>query len=460
MQGGLLEAAWDCSSANAHIKVFGTIRDEAYANYDSAIKANVRGAILSLRYAPADLRKMIDKLAGVYEGASDFASFVHHSTVRNTRAGIVEDSFDYLSRHTVGRPRDLVHLCSALSSNGDQMSERRFRRIVNETAANSIIETLFVEMAPFLDCLKTPDDRVKLFRLLPYNILTRQEVRKLILEFNGLPASATPETFAGDGLVDPFVELWYCGLLGTVELAAAEDSRIQRFKQPQDSFRIETRCLPDSSYYLLHPSLQTLVNSRGSNKYKVFKFVVIGHEYRWHPYDTILIDLQRELFKIEHSQSELFEVLEEALPYLHAAWSENRDLVDYMTEKQWETWKTKTAEIEASNDESLVKALRTAWANWGQETKAKTRRRKSVASPQHRGAQESVGVNRNRVAQIRSRKVQVDAGPFQKVLSVGRLEVALYLLRIASLPNRRLATAAKTLGMGLAARCLMTLRLF
>jgi len=383
VQAGLLEAAWDFSSTNAHVKVFGTIRDEAYANYESPIKANLRGATVMLKYTPSELRQLIDGLAAFYEGASDFSSFVRLSTVRNTRADVVEDSFQYVMRHTVGRPRDLVHLCSALSALGEGITERDFRRTINEAAAGAVVATLFVEMAAFLDCLKTAEERARFFRILPYNILTRQEVRELSRRFNRLDTAAADAEALAEAGYDPFLELWSCGLLGCVEDDLVDDASTQRFKQPHDSFRADIRRLPESPYYLLHPALQTLVKQqRAGDGYEVFKFVVVGNDYKWHRHDAIMIDLQRELFKMRGERNGIREVIESALPYLHAAWSEKKDLTEYLPREQWERLEDAALKADEMRFEPLCQALKAAWVDWGNDSrrrqarKAKAQRRR------------------------------------------------------------------------------------
>src|SRR5262249_3115583 len=51
VQGGLIEAAWDAWGTNAHVKVYASIREEAFANYESDLKGNLFGATAALRYS-------------------------------------------------------------------------------------------------------------------------------------------------------------------------------------------------------------------------------------------------------------------------------------------------------------------------------------------------------------------------------------------------------------------------
>jgi len=50
MQTGLLEAAWNLNEHNHHIKIFCSIRKEAYIEYHSEIKSNLSGQVCFLHY--------------------------------------------------------------------------------------------------------------------------------------------------------------------------------------------------------------------------------------------------------------------------------------------------------------------------------------------------------------------------------------------------------------------------
>lgn len=378
VQAGLLEAAWDCSSTNAHVKVFGTIRDEAYANYASPLKSNIRGAVLPLKYEHEDLRKLTDSLAHNYEGTSDFASFVHLSAVRNTRGCVVEDSFEYVLRHTVGRPRDLVQICSALSDCDGCLTEDRFRAVVNETAESAVVDTLFSEMEPFLNCLRSRSERERVFKLFPYNILTRNELLDALLKFRSISVGRPDGTIGpqGDKSPDPFAELWYCGLLGVVG-QDYQGKWVQQFKQPHDLVNIGACSVPVSKVYLLHPALQTTVRTmRGDDEYKIFRTVVVGHGYEWYPYSEKLIELQRQLCRLEHDCRGVFEVIDDALECFHAGWSEGRDPREFMSKDQQRTIDRAAEEAEMLGHDAFVEALKAVWAAWSKPRRGGRRRGK------------------------------------------------------------------------------------
>ena len=83
IQAGLIEAAWEMMNANSHIRVFATIREEAFSNYESDVKSNLLGATTRLQYSEDELCRMLDQLATCYEGRLDFRDFVGFNVVRH-----------------------------------------------------------------------------------------------------------------------------------------------------------------------------------------------------------------------------------------------------------------------------------------------------------------------------------------------------------------------------------------
>ncbi|MCA9654239.1 MAG: serine/threonine protein kinase [Myxococcales bacterium] len=305
MQAGLIEAAWDLMNANRHLKVFATIREEAFSSYESDIKANLYGATTTLRYSKRDLRDMLEKLTHFYEGLP-LRDFVSPEVVAGTSTED-EEAFDYVYRHTLGRPRDLVIIASEISRNRSALDERVFKRVVRETSAGIIVSNVFDEMRVFLDVLADKAQRMRFFALLPHGVLTYDELVEVWCRLHGVAR----EYFTSYGrdspdVYHPFRELYDCGVLGIV---ARDGGRpVQRFKQPHDAIDGLHHELPRSSVYLLHPALDALVLRLGQGDgHHLFRHVVIGHDEPWPPrYDT-LVEVQRALFRVatgEHREVE------------------------------------------------------------------------------------------------------------------------------------------------------------
>jgi hypothetical protein len=323
VQAGLIEAAWDVMSSNNHVKIYATIREEAYANYGSDTKNNLYSATLPLRYSRDELHDVINSLSRLYESAPGFDSFVGISSVENLHCRLREDSFQYLLRHTLGRPRDLIIICSQLSRSRRNLDESRFREIVNEASAQNIVANVFHEMGVFLDCLSNPEDRNRFFGLIPHNILTRKELEQICCEFNGLVGMTyTDLKDYPQSISHPFCELYNCGLVGTAQEDPGQSDVRQQFKQPHDIMNCRTACLPRADYYLLHPALQSLIHKQQSGAgYVTFRYVAVGHRYFWRRHHGELVDLQRALMDVRDPdlKKEVLNVVETSLSDMNGA---------------------------------------------------------------------------------------------------------------------------------------------
>src|SRR5262249_51167824 len=186
VQAGLIEAAWDAMNANSHIKIYASIRQEAFTNYQSDIKANLFAATTTLNYSDEELRALLDQLARCYEGASTFSDFLGLNVIRHGRRPAPEDSFQYVRRHTCGRPRAFVAIASEISARRSSLNEKRLREIVQNTISTVLVSNIFDEVRVFLDCLGDREARLQLFADIPSNILDKSEAIRVCEKFNGL----------------------------------------------------------------------------------------------------------------------------------------------------------------------------------------------------------------------------------------------------------------------------------
>jgi len=315
MQAGMIEAAWDLMNTNRHIKIFATIREEAFSSYESDIKTNLFGATSTLRYSKHDLRELLEKLTFFYEQLP-LRDFVILDVVSTTRGTQTEAAFDFMVRHTLGRPRDLVILASEISRNRRGLDERSFKRIVQETSASMLVANVFDEMRVFLEILCDRDQRTRLLAALPYNVLTHDEVVELWCRFHGV-AREYYDNHGHDAAeaYHPFRELYDCGLLGVVARDPATERRTQHFRQSHDAVAGSQRQLPRSREYLLHPALQALViRLTAGGSFTAFRHVVIGHGEPWPRHYGPVVEVQRELARRadrfdEDTEDAVFELL-------------------------------------------------------------------------------------------------------------------------------------------------------
>ena len=298
MQAGMIEAAWDLMNTNAHVKIFATIREEAFADYESDIKSNLHGATTALRYSKHDLREMLEKLTYFYERVP-LREFVSLDIVSSSQSARTEVPFDFIYRHTLGRPRDLVIIASEISRNRGALDEQLFTRLVREAGAAMLVANVFNEMRVFLDILHEREDRNRFLSLLPHDILTSEEIIEIWCRFHGFDREYYDlHGNEAEGVYHPFRELFDCGLLGVIQRDPGTGRRHQRFRQPRDAVAGSRRQLPPSSHYLLHPALQALIMQQaGGNEFRPFRHIVIGHGELWLSHYGRVIEVQRELWR-------------------------------------------------------------------------------------------------------------------------------------------------------------------
>jgi len=298
VQIGLLEASWDIMRMNHHVKIYTSIRQEAYANYSSPNKTAISGEVSLIKYTPKDLKGILDKLSNFYEGMS-YVDFIGFSELNNIFAQKKEDSFKYLYRHTLGRPRDLVSICSKLSPEKKNLTEEKFREIVNNTASTDVVTNAFDEVKILLETLKDKNKREKFLALLPYNILTINELKDVCRKFNEL--NECPPVYDCKRCQyqnHPFCELYNTGLLGIVKKDYDSGKLKQKFVEPSEMNQFSSWVLPmDSPYYLVHSSLHVYIdglrNRLFSSRYNMIRYILIGNNYTWEEQYSKLIEAQK-----------------------------------------------------------------------------------------------------------------------------------------------------------------------
>ena len=301
IQAGLIEAAWETMNANSHIKIFASIRQEAFSNYQSDIKSNLFGATTAIDYSEQELQALLDQLARCYEGCRSFADFLGLNVVRHARRPLPEDSFQYIRRHTCGRPRDFVAIASEISTRRSSLDEKRLREIVRQTSETVVVVNVFDEVRVFLNCLGDRDARLRFLACIPANILEKADAVRVCEEFNGLEAGSL-QHFGEDSsdIFHPFLDLYLTGLLGVLQPDPETGLLYQRFRRPHDALKHSATDLPDSPVFLLHPALDTLIRGqRARAPFLQFQHAAVGDNMPWEPYFPTVMQIERQLQKID-----------------------------------------------------------------------------------------------------------------------------------------------------------------
>ncbi len=306
MQEGLLEGAWEVMRGNPHLKIYTSMRQEAYANYNSANKAAISGEVSFIEYTPADLANLLNRLVQAYENKESYSKMLGFENVTNN-GHQNEKVFSYTYRHTIGRPRDFVSICSKLSPQvqDTNIDPSMFRKIVNSTAERDVISPLFEEEELFLHILGNREQRREFLSRLPANILTLAEMKHICRAFNRRNTSChlNCKECAKEGFVHPFCDLYNIGLLGVVARNEVDGEDRQEFLEPYRMAEYSWGVLPSNNpYYFVHPSLTGLIkearNLTYSLDYRVIPDVTVGQGYKLTPDSLNAIEINRKFLKV------------------------------------------------------------------------------------------------------------------------------------------------------------------
>jgi class 3 adenylate cyclase len=278
-QVGLIEVAYQIRRINHHLKVFAAIRKEAYARLPqrTAMSQQYRGTAVDIAYTPESLREIFVNNIRLVKNdrmvlqervkTNPLEAFLGRTEVTDTYTGEQEDVFEYVCRHTLLRPRDLMTIGERLVAlrPDERRNEHRFKETVIRAAAE-IAQEYLAEIAPYVGRL----DLQAIFQRLPGHILTRAEVETLITD----PSAQAH----ADGLH----VLYRVGLLGYVQHDLVRGEWRQRFLHPGEATLEPNGVLPPATHYLLHPILYGVIGrSNPDFLQRIDRINIVGYERSW-----------------------------------------------------------------------------------------------------------------------------------------------------------------------------------
>ncbi len=294
-QIALLRAAVKLKSQISHIHIYTTIRKKALDELrreGDVLYAQYRDSIVELEYSADDLKKIFvnnikieqkGKLAkaGILKkndlDNSDYLeAFVGFSQITNLFQieKEKEDIFNYIYRHTLGRPRDLMKMGRTISQlDRDQRDENTIRRIINqESKFNG--EQYINEIRRF-----TYFDFDKIYETIERNILTIDDLKQSCCSYNGVSDQECKEC----DREHIFCTLHRQGLIG-VEIRDKGNGKCNQsfISAGYHQSNILSSKLPTSPRYFIHPCLSELVesyrNSEKLSKYEYSREIIVGYD--------------------------------------------------------------------------------------------------------------------------------------------------------------------------------------
>jgi class 3 adenylate cyclase len=281
-QLGLLEVAYQIRRINHHVKVFAAVRKEAYARLakTTVMAQQYRGSAVDIAYSVSSLREIFvnnirlmkrDRMADPERlRGHAIEAFAGRAAVTDSYTREQEEVFDYICRHTLLRPRDLMSIGERLSilRPEERRDEIRFKEAVHQAAAE-IAQEYLAEIAPFIGNLEVE----RFFRILPGNVLTREEVERIFLQHSIATGGEERHIFCA---------LYRVGLLGYVHQDRIRGERVQRFLRPGEATLEPVGTLPSAPYYLIHPVLTDVI-ARANPAFLegIDRVNIVGYARRW-----------------------------------------------------------------------------------------------------------------------------------------------------------------------------------
>lgn len=274
-QFSLAIMSYDINNINNHIKVYFTLRNEALVDaekLDQNSFRNVKSYIMNLDYSKQELREMFE----MYIKAEDESllknpsnlktdvskAFVGFNKIDHQYINKSEDIFDYIYRHSMKRPCDIMSICKDISNNLNHLDKYYLRQTVNKSA-RTCLKNYLAEQKPFLSC-----DFNELLEVLVgvnTNVFTLHFMKNACDRYNlskNNVRRCTRNCLDCQSL-QPFSVLYNIGLLGYIK----ENTNEMFFSKPGHSIiSLNSHSLTNHKLFFLHPCLTDLVSLARRNR--------------------------------------------------------------------------------------------------------------------------------------------------------------------------------------------------
>lgn len=277
-QLGLVKAAHTLFTKNHHIKVFATIRQEAWAGFIDQDRQVIKGKSLILEPTDSDLKKLFTNAIRRYTGKSTIEEFLGVANVDNVYCKETEDCFRYILRHSSASPRSLMQFGKALDEAELSFFEpeermHRVRDVIDETSSENIFEDyLESQKQMFMKTLSTEERLRALLKLIPSNVLTASSLMSINKRFASFVGIAREKSH-------PFCELFNSGLIGQIRFDPADGGQFQYFRKSHEFDWNQEEILENSAIYVLHPGLVSHLAK--TTQLHLNKFVIIEPGRPW-----------------------------------------------------------------------------------------------------------------------------------------------------------------------------------
>lgn len=285
-QIGLMQATHRLRCTNHHLKVYVSIRQEAWSAFKSDDRQVIKGQSVILAYDKRSLEQLFIHAIKKYARCNSVEKFVGLDKVDNIWTGESEKVFDYIYRHSICSPRSIMLIGSALHDlklNSIPIAERpsEFRKKVNEIGSDQLYKDYLISQRKiFLNTLHHEDDVKNLLKLIPSNVLKGKTLHNINLQFSNNKGSDPKSSH-------PFCELFNVGVIGVVRREPSSNEDEQIFKRPDEYDWKKCDLLHKNNIYLIHPSLHKKITDIREQEYYLNPTNIVGNGRKWFKSENI-----------------------------------------------------------------------------------------------------------------------------------------------------------------------------
>ena len=260
-QMGLVAAIYSIYRQNSHVKIFANIRREPWEVFEGALKANYSNHATFLEYEKFEILQILEKNIDMMErkqyvlpnNADPIKKFIgfdeipHRFALKPEGSPRIENVFDFIYRHTFGRPREIVlmgrEICFKTSNGGYRQKPLEEKIIEIRSVVNIWSLELFKRYRDEIIPAFNEEQLNRFIKKLRMNVITPEDL-------DLLPQNLLNKYFS-------------FGLLGRAvhHSISPEGEEIYRqtFLPPATYNYTKIEQLPVADYYFTHPCLDSLL---------------------------------------------------------------------------------------------------------------------------------------------------------------------------------------------------------
>jgi TIR domain len=284
-QLSILSVAKDICSTNRHIKIFLTIRSEAYNNNQDPQRLQLADLSVILKYNKEQIKRIF--LQNIELSPNENLADPHNSNVLNRLCGydvlkhkfvedglgnkIKENLFDFIYRHTFARPREIVLMGKRIIEIIEDLKDRKDSDIVGSVVnevSYELFDQLKREIIPFFE-----DEIFDIFtQKVEHNVIRYSEAETIY-----------KDVIKDYGFDNVFSYFYRIGLVGVVTNETNEKGGyLKQSFLPVGQYSLTEEKIPHCEFFIIHPS----VNKRMKQIHDVGyydKFNIIGYDGKFNP---------------------------------------------------------------------------------------------------------------------------------------------------------------------------------